>query len=64
MGSRAGHAEAAHFRRKIFDVHATKPRPLTTDLLQRIDALYEIETEVRGSRPIVDDEADRIAAGF
>ncbi len=41
----------AHFRRKIFDIHATKPTPLTTDLLQRIGALYEIEAEVRGQPP-------------
>jgi transposase len=38
----------AHFRRKIFDIHATKPTPLTTDLLERIGQLYEIEAEVRG----------------
>ena len=43
----------AHFRRKIFDIHATKPTPLTTDLLARIGALYEIEAEVRGSPPDV-----------
>jgi transposase len=41
----------AHFRRKIFDIHATKPTPLTTDLLTRIGALYEIEAEVRGQPP-------------
>ena len=41
----------AHFRRKIFDIHATKPTPLTTDLLERIGQLYEIEVEVRGQQP-------------
>ena len=41
----------AHFRRKIFDIHATKPTPLTTDLLARVGALYEIEAEVRGQPP-------------
>ena len=41
----------AHFRRKIFDIHATKPTPLTTDLLARIGQLYEIEAEVRGEQP-------------
>jgi transposase len=41
----------AHFRRKIFDIHATKPTPLTTDLLERIGQLYEIEAEVRGQQP-------------
>lgn len=43
----------AHFRRKIFDIHATKPTPLTTDLLARIGALYKIEAEVCGSPPDV-----------
>ncbi len=41
----------AHFRRKIFDIHTTKPTPLTTDLLARIGQLYEIEAEVRGQPP-------------
>ncbi len=41
----------AHFRRKIFDIHATKPTPLTTDLLERIGQLYEIEAEVQGQQP-------------
>ena len=44
-------ADANHFRRKIFDIHATKPTPLTTDLLERIGQLYEIEAEVRGHQP-------------
>jgi transposase len=43
----------AHFRRKIFDIHATKPTPLTTDLLERIGQLYKIEAEVRGQQPDV-----------
>lgn len=41
----------AHFRRKIFDIHATKPTPLTTDLLARIGQLYKIEAQVRGQQP-------------
>src|SRR3546814_3017837 len=41
----------AHFRRKVFDIHATKPTPLTTDLLERTGQLYEIEAEVRGHHP-------------
>ena len=41
----------AHFRRKIFDIHATKPTPLNTDLLERIGQLYEIETEARSQQP-------------
>jgi transposase len=43
----------AHFRRKIFDIHATKPTPLTTDLLARIASLYKIEDEIRGAPPDV-----------
>jgi transposase len=43
----------AHFRRKIFDIHTTKPTPLTTDLLGRIASLYKIEEEVRGQPPDV-----------
>lgn len=41
----------AHFRRKIFDIHATKPTPLTTDLMARIGAIYEIEAGIRGTPP-------------
>jgi transposase len=44
-------ARWAYFRRKIFDIHATKPTPLTTDLLERIGQLYEIEADVRGQQP-------------
>ena len=43
----------AHFRRKIFDIHATSPTPLTTDLLTRIGSLYKIEDEIRGTPPDV-----------
>ena len=41
----------AHFRRKIFDIHQTKPTALTADILGRIGALYAIEAEVRGQPP-------------
>jgi transposase len=41
----------AHFRRKIFDIHKPRPTALTTDILERIAALYAIEAEVRGGRP-------------
>lgn len=41
----------AHFRRKIFENHQTSPTPLTTDLLERIAALYRIEADVRGRPP-------------
>lgn len=43
----------AHFRRKIFENHQTSPTPLTTDLLERIARLYQIEVEIRGSPPDV-----------
>ena len=43
----------AHFRRKIFENHQTSPTPLTTELLDRIAALYRIEAEVRGQPPDV-----------
>lgn len=41
----------AHFRRKIFENHATSPTPLTTNLLERIAALYRVEEEIRGQPP-------------
>ncbi|OZA55767.1 MAG: IS66 family transposase, partial [Sphingomonadales bacterium 39-62-4] len=41
----------AHFRRKIFENHATSPTPLTTDLLERIAQLYAREAEIRGQPP-------------
>ena len=43
----------AHFRRKIFDLHERIPTPLTTEILERISALYAIEAEVRGQPPDV-----------
>lgn len=41
----------AHFRRKIFENHATSPTPLTTDLLERIAQLYAREAKIRGQPP-------------
>lgn len=41
----------AHFRRKIFENHEVSPTPLTTDLLERIKALYKIEDDIRGQPP-------------
>ena len=41
----------AHFRRKVFDLHQTKPTALSTDILERIGALYAIEAEIRGHPP-------------
>jgi transposase len=43
----------AHFRRKIVDIHKTKPTALTADILARIGALYAIEEQVRGKPPDV-----------
>lgn len=41
----------AHFRRKIFENQQTSPTPLTSDLLDRIAALYRHEAEIRGQPP-------------
>jgi hypothetical protein len=38
----------AHFRRKVFDLPERSPTPPTTDILERIGALYAVEAEVRG----------------
>jgi transposase len=43
----------AHFKRKVFDLHERVATPLTTDILERIGALYSIEAEVRGRPPDV-----------
>ncbi|WP_332127793.1 IS66 family transposase, partial [Escherichia coli] len=37
----------SHARRKIDDVHARVPTYITTEALQRIGELYDIEAEVR-----------------
>ena len=47
----------AHFRRKIFDIHKPRPTLLTTDILERIAALYAIEAKVRGQPPDVRQQA-------
>ncbi|MDQ1157371.1 hypothetical protein QE385_001698 [Sphingomonas sp. SORGH_AS 950] len=41
----------AHFRRKVFDLHERSPTPLTTNILERIGAIYAVEAEVRGQPP-------------
>ena len=41
----------AHARRKFFDVHAATGSPLAHEALQRIAALYAIETTIRGQPP-------------
>ena len=41
----------AHVRRKFFDLHTTGKSPLATEALRRIQALYNVEEEVRGKPP-------------
>jgi transposase len=41
----------AHIRRKFFDVHASQGSAIAAEALQRIAALYAIETEARGQPP-------------
>lgn len=38
----------AHARRKIHDIHVRHPSPTTTEALDRIGKLYEIEADIRG----------------
>jgi transposase len=54
----------AHFRRKIFDIHKPRPTTLTTDILERITALYAIEAEVRGAPPGVRQKARQERTGL
>ena len=37
-----------HARRKIWDLHQSKPSAITSELLERIAALYKIEEAIRG----------------
>lgn len=41
----------AHARRKFFDLHAATASPIALKALERIGALYQIETEIRGRLP-------------
>jgi hypothetical protein len=41
----------AHARRKLHDLHAVRPSPITTEALERIGALYRIEEHIRGKPP-------------
>ena len=47
----------AHVRRRFYELAAAGPAPIATEMLERIAALYRIETEIRG-RPA---EARRLA---
>ena len=41
----------AHVRRKFFDIHEANRSPIAWEALERIRALYEIESEIRGKPP-------------
>ena len=41
----------AHVRRKFFEVHLANASPIAAEALQRIGALYAIETQIRGRQP-------------
>lgn len=47
----------AHARRAFYDIHQANQSPLAAEALERIGALYAIETEIRGRPP---DERARI----
>ena len=41
----------AHVRRKFYDIHVSRPSPITTHVLAEIAKLYQVESAVRGSSP-------------
>src|SRR5690606_138126 len=41
----------AHVRRRFYELAAAGPAPIATEALDRIKALYAIETEIRGLEP-------------
>lgn len=41
----------AHVRRKFYDIHVSRPSPITTHVLAEIAKLYQVESAVRGSQP-------------
>jgi transposase len=43
----------AHVRRKFFDIHAANQSPIAKEALDRIGALYAVETQIRGKLPDV-----------
>jgi transposase len=53
----------AHVRRKFFDLHTIGQSPLASEMLTRIQALYVIETEVRGRPPDKRQQARKARAG-
>ncbi|MBT2793526.1 transposase [Paraburkholderia strydomiana] len=41
----------AHARRKLHDLHAARPSPITSEALKRIGALHRIEEHTQGKPP-------------
>lgn len=41
----------AHVRRKFFDIHQAHASPVAKEAIERIGALYAIESEIRGASP-------------
>ena len=41
----------AHVRRSFFEIHASTTSPIANEVLQRIGALYDIESTIRGKTP-------------
>jgi hypothetical protein len=41
----------AHVRRKFYDIHVSRPSPITTHVLAEIAKLYQVESAVRGNQP-------------
>ena len=41
----------AHVRRKFYDIHVSRPSPITTHVLAEIAKLYQVEAGVRGHSP-------------
>jgi transposase len=41
----------AHVRRKFYDIHVAHASPLAAEALQRIAALYAVESDIRGKPP-------------
>ena len=52
----------AHVRRKFFDFHEATHSPIAREALERIGALYDIETDIRGKPPDERAAARRVRA--
>ena len=63
----AGHIQEAacwaHARRGFYDIHQANQSPIAAEALERIGALYAIETEIRGRPPDERAAARRARAG-